>query len=280
MKASFYLIILSFCLLIFASCKRNDTEITVKSVDSTAINSYQSKFDYLTIATIWFQKSAEAKACYYQTYYFAQMILDMKLAETDPENSRPLAIILDIDETILDNSPFETKCIQTGAGFSKESWKEWSDLGSAKALPGTVDFLNYVKSKGVTAFYISNRKTDEMTATLKNMNDLGFPFAEEKYLLLKTEESGKKQRREIVQKDYEVLLYIGDNLADFNELFEERGEDLGASQVEKNKEKFGTEFIILPNPMYGDWEKAIYKNKFEWSDFQKDSLRRVALDYY
>lgn len=280
MKPSFCLFIFTFYLLFLVSCKRSETLTVVKDTDSSENTSYQSKSDYLTMATIWFQKSGEARACYYQTYYFAQMMLDMKIGEIDPENSRPLAIILDIDETVLDNSPFEAKCVKAEMAYSKENWKEWSELGSARALPGTVDFLNYAKSKGVTAFYISNRKPDEMTATLKNMTDLGFPFAEEKYLLLKTEESGKKQRREIVQKDYDVLLYIGDNLADFNELFEKRGDDLGVGQVEKHKDEFGTKFIILPNPMYGDWEKAVYKNNFEFSDFQKDSLRKAVLEIY
>lgn len=181
-------------------------------------------------------------------------------------------MVVDIDETVLDNTPFEIKCIETGKGYSGDSWIKWTGMGKAKALPGALEFLKYAKSKNVDVFYVSNRKPAEKQATLKNLDSLGFPYADTTHLVLRTKESSKEERRLKISVDYEIIMYIGDNIADFDGIFDKRGDDLGFSLVEQNKSKFGNTFIMLPNPMYGDWEMTLYPKEPKATDDNKGTL--------
>jgi 5'-nucleotidase (lipoprotein e(P4) family) len=231
--------------------------------------------DILLTATAWYQMSAEMDACYYQAFFFAEKILKENLQNT--ESHKPAAIVLDIDETILDNSPFQAKMIETGKPFSRELWKSWTDLGSAEALPGAIEFLNTVQSLGVEIYYISNRQTDELESTIQNMTNLGFPELERSHFLFKEKTSNKDARRAIVNKDYDVLLFIGDNLNDFSNFLGDRKENYGKTLLANNKDFIGQRFIILPNPMYGSWEDVLKNNsetesQQEYINFLKKSL--------
>lgn len=216
----------------------------------------QNGNNHLLMATAWYQKSAEMRAIYYQTYYLAKLALETKLSKHD---SRPHpAVVLDIDETVLDNSPFEVNCITTGQSYTPDFWKSWTNQASAKALPGAIDFLRFACDRGCEIFYISNRTKEELEMTIKNMSMLEFPFADEQHILLRTETSDKTERRKTVDGKFSVILLIGDNLSDFDAVFDKRGPDFGFALVDSLNWRFGTDFIILPNPMYGDWEKQFY----------------------
>ena len=274
------IIILSIAALFFwTSCceekKENVEEIIIKdSVDTTL------KSEHLVMATLWFQKSAEMQAIYYQNFKFAKMMLDEKMKENrfKIKKKKPKAIITDIDETILDNSPYNAGLIEKGTSYNKESWAIWVNEKRAKALPGALDFCNYAKEKGVEIFYVSNRSADRIDATVENMKNEGFPFADKEHMYLKTETSNKTDRRNNILENYDVILLLGDNLRDFDEIFGNRGEDFGFNVVDKNKDKFGTNFIVFPNPIYGEWEKAVYKGDFSISDEDKRKMRVDALD--
>ncbi|MGE0077842.1 MAG: 5'-nucleotidase, lipoprotein e(P4) family [Bacteroidales bacterium] len=229
--------------------------------------------DHLIYATIWFQSSPESQALYHQGYNIAKMRLAQFAAV---KTQKPKAVVVDIDETMLDNSPFQAQEVIDNKDFSSDFWKEWSSLGRAKGLPGAADFSRYCDSLGVTLFYISNRKTDELDATIKNLDSLGFAFAKPEFFLLKEKESSKKARREKVSEEFDIVMLIGDNLNDFSEVFESRGDDWGASLVEQYKNEFGNRYIILPNPMYGEWEKDVYKTR-DLTPEQKYELRKKAL---
>ncbi|MCD4833587.1 MAG: 5'-nucleotidase, lipoprotein e(P4) family [Bacteroidales bacterium] len=234
--------------------------------------------DHLIISTLWYQKSGEMKAIYYQCFNWAELRIDMILAESNTKTKK--AVIVDIDETMLDNSPFETNCIRTGNGYSKNTWHSWTSQINAKALPGAVEFSKYAESKGVEVFYISNRSVDEFEVTLKNLQKENFAFADSSHLLLKSNTSSKKPRRDIVRENYEIVLLIGDNLGDFSEIFEDRSTNCGFDVVEENSEKFGEIFIVLPNPMYGSWENAVFDNKKDLSNEEKYRLRKAKLIGY
>ncbi len=230
----------------------------------------------LILATIWYNKSAEMQASYIQNYKLAKLMIDNNLALN--KSGKTPAVVLDLDETVLNNSPFQFKQISTQKTYSKELWTEWVNLAKADALPGALDFTNYAKSKGVEVFYISNRNKEEhLDATLKNLQNLNFPNADTSYILLITTTSDKTERRNKVSEQHEIILFIGDNLTDFSEIFADRGDDMGKSVVEGNKALFGTKYIIMPNPMYGEWLKAIYKNSYKWSPEQMDSLRKTTI---
>ena len=104
------------------------------------------------------QNAAEYEALCLQAFNVAQLRLDEALAK---KSDKPLAIVTDIDETFLDNSPFEAYCAKKGISYSQEAWEEWTVLGDAKPLAGALDFFKYADSKGVAIFYVTNRLEKE-----------------------------------------------------------------------------------------------------------------------
>ncbi|NOZ46197.1 MAG: 5'-nucleotidase, lipoprotein e(P4) family [Chlorobi bacterium] len=241
-------------------------------------NPVKTDNEHLVQATLWFQQSAEMRAIYYQTYQMAQTVLNNQLSKV--RLSKPAAVVLDIDETVLDNSPFETESIRTGENYSKARWKEWTAQKNAKPLPGAKEFVLNAKEKGVEVFYISNRYYEELGVTISNLKKYDFPFADSAHVLLKKETSDKTKRRNSVLESHVILMFVGDNLTDFSQEFAHRDKNLGFDLVEKYKADFGTKFIILPNPMYGEWENAIYENKHGLTNEEKDKKRKNSLIGY
>lgn len=235
--------------------------------------------EHLVMATLWFQRASECRALYYQAFNMAKLSLDNQLS-ADSDKSKPKAVIVDIDETVLDNSPFETNSIRTGKNFTDETWKEWTDMAKASPTPGSLEFLKYAESKGVETFYISNRSTSALVKTIENLKNLGFPFADEKHVLLKSETSIKTVRREKVLETHDILILAGDNLGDFDEFLEDRSSDFGFSKVDQMKAQFGQRFIVLPNPMYGSWEKEVLKSDEKLNTSEKENLRKKQLIGY
>ncbi len=261
-----YLIILSLFLF---SCSANiQTQSTTPSAKAQMANQLQ-------MAVLWYQQAAEMRLSYYQAFEYGKLLLDKKLAENT--HQKPAAVVLDIDETVLDNSPYEAYLIDNGITYEDATWKNWTSQARAEALPGALDFVNYVKSKGVEVIYISNRAVDELEPTLKNLKNENFPNATEEFVLLKSTTSNKTPRREKVMEKYDVLLFVGDNLTDFSEGYANRDATMGKDLVDKELELLLENFVMLPNPMYGEWEKAIYENNYGLSDELKLKKRKSLL---
>lgn len=227
------------------------------------------------LAINWVQTSAEFRALSYQSFNLARMNLDSFLASYS--GSKPVAISVDIDETVFDNSAYQAWLIGQDFGYSSKTWGPWVASRQAKAMPGAVEFLKYVKQKGVEIFYISNIKMDFYEGIEKRMNELGIPYADKKHLLLKTKTSDKQPRRDMVAKDYEIALLMGDNLNDFLSVFRKKPVDGRFAEADKIKNMWGKKFIVFPNPMYGDWEGAIYKGNWGASAAEKDQMRKDHL---
>lgn len=206
-------------------------------------------------ALLWSQFSAEAEALFHQGYNIAGWIVR---ASATIQQEKPFAVVLDIDETVLDNSPFDVVRKRKGLAYSEEIWGDWCEMREAIAIPGALEFTLLAVQEGVEVFYISNRRIALLDATLDNLNDLGFPNADTAHVMLKEDTSSKDARRETVMKDYDILLLIGDNLGDFDGIFDDRTVNYGKDDVRKMKNKFGSKFIVLPNPMYGKWEGATF----------------------
>jgi len=234
--------------------------------------------DYLTMSTLWYQRASECRALYYQAFNFAKLSLVANLAES--KNDKPKAVVVDIDETVLDNSPFEAYSVRTGKPYSNELWHEWTGKAVARATPGAIEFLKFAESKGVETFYISNRSVSETAVTLQNLKALGFPFADEAHILLKTDTSVKTVRRNKISETHDILILAGDNIGDFDELFEDRKQNSGFETVDAHKADFGKRFIILPNPMYGSWERVSFKGQKGLNPKEKNDLRKEALFGY
>lgn len=259
-----------FILLTFYSCQQT-TENTAPTVSDQQKLSMQ-----LGNAVLWYQQSAEMKAAYLQSYQYAKLLIQAKM-DTLSENSNP-AVVLDLDETVLDNSPYEARLIENGTTYASDTWKAWVMEAKAEALPGAKDFLLFAKEAGVEVFYISNRKAGTLQATIKNLEQLGLPNASAEYVQLRTDESDKTERRANVSKTHNIILFVGDNLTDYQELFAARDGQLGKDLVDEHKQALLNNFVMLPNPMYGEWEKAIYENDFGISDSMKLAKRLNILD--
>jgi 5'-nucleotidase (lipoprotein e(P4) family) len=233
--------------------------------------------EYEVAAILWQQSSGEQRALCYQTFVLARMLLDRDLRNHRIRQRR--AIIVDIDETILDNSRYEATLVKQRKNYP-EGWTEWINRAEATAVPGAVEFLKYANSRGARVFYVTNRKQIEKDGTVRNLKALGFPNVKDETLVIRTDpkSDSKEARRQAIAAKYHVVFLMGDDLNDFAELFEKSL--TVASRIaaaEHNKSMFGTRFIVLPNPMYGDWENAIYDYNFKLSEAEKAAKRRNLL---
>lgn len=237
--------------------------------------------DEMIMAVAWMQNSAEYRELCYQAYNVA---LDrvIKAVAHHKKGDKPLAIVLDADETVLDNSAFEAGLIGTGNSYSNATWKEWCDAGVARAMPGAAEYLQAVDKLGVEIFYASNRSLkDHYESSVRNFKKIGFPQADRKHMIFKADSSNKQARFDQVMKDYDVVVFMGDNAGDLPIGTYHKSQAERNALVDKHKDEFGKRFIAFPNPTYGDWESALKKDKGSYwalnnkekSDVRKDSLR-------
>lgn len=222
-------------------------------------------------AVYWVQQSAEYEATTRMVYAAASEKLDVALSDLKWSGvveqfgdfqSLPPAVILDVDETVLDNSAFMGALVKGKSDFSNASFGEFMNEASSPPIQAALEFTKYAASKGVTVFYVTNRPAAFEGVTLKNLERHGFPLATDvDPVLLRGEHpdwgAEKGSRREFIAKHYRVLLLVGDNLGDFVDGIETTPEMRHAIVVE-HQTRFGTSWFILPNPMYGSWEDAAY----------------------
>lgn len=198
----------------------------------------------------WQKNSAEYVALSYQAYNLAKFRLDEKL--NSEFNKRP-AIVIDLDETVLNNLPYNEMLIDSSEFFTQESWSKWVNKKIATKVPGSLEFINYAKSKNVKIVYLSNRRVENYDPTKENLVNLGYPFDEDTLMLLR-DETGDKTARRNTLIDYEIIMLLGDNLADFNSVFYKKSNNERIQSVDSLSKMFGDKFIVFPNLIYGDWE--------------------------
>jgi 5'-nucleotidase (lipoprotein e(P4) family) len=235
--------------------------------------------EHLVQSTLWVQRAGEFRALCYQAYNAARWSLEVELKKP-AEPGKKRAVIVDIDETVLDNSPYEARLIKTQKGWSQPTWKEWTDMARAEATAGAVEFLKEAAGKGVEVFYISNRREEERTGTVRNLKAKGFPFADDVHVLLRSTESSKAKRRAKVSDTHTIVLLCGDNLNDLTDAFDGKDPAGRLAEMEKLKTEFGRRYIILPNPMYGDFEDSLYGGNRNLPEEEKDARRKEALKDY
>jgi len=236
--------------------------------------------EYSIQSVLWQQHAAEYRALAYQTYRLARLRLD-QILDTEEKRITTAAILTDIDETVLDNSAFNGKLIALDSAYSRSLWLEWGELADADTIPGALGFFNYAVEKGVEIFYISNRYSEQKSATIKNLKKFGFPYADESHILLREKSGEKESRRQSLAGTHEIVLLLGDNLSDFSSVFDRQSTEKRNALVDSLNQMFGDRFIIFPNPMYGDWEsQGIYEGRFDWAPAQVDSLRRHKIQSF
>ena len=211
-----------------------------------------------TMGALWYQNAAEVDALYQQGYNVATNKLKELLKQ--PTN-KPYSIVLDIDETVLSNIPFQVKMIKDGTAFNPKSWDEWVQKAEAKPVAGAKEFLQFADKNKVQIYYISDRTDSQVDATIKNLEAQGIPVQGRDHLMFKKEgDKSKEGRRQEVMKHTNLVMLFGDNLVDFAE-FSTKSEADRDKMFEQLKAEFGDKFIIFPNPMYGSWESAVYQGE-------------------
>jgi acid phosphatase len=216
--------------------------------------------------TVWMQTSAEYAALTTQAYRAAGMAVTVALADpnwtaayeqTNDFRGLPPAVILDLDETVLDNSSQQVGVIRSGKPFTEEGFVKWVNEARAGAIPGAVAFLHAAQLKGVAPHYITNRTCNPSDAddpTVKVLVNLRIPYSPDR-LLCKTAGSNKTDRRKLVAQKYRILLLVGDDFNDFTAVpdnVEER------AKLQKFYEPmWGTKWFVMPNPIYGSWERSV-----------------------
>jgi acid phosphatase len=222
-------------------------------------------------ATLWVQRAAEYDASAEQAYRIAADMLVAALEDSSwtaapgqrsDGRALPPAVILDVDETVLDNSPFQARLIIEGREFNPQMWGEWIDQAAAAPVPGALAFARQAAAQGVMVFYVTNRDAKMEAATRRNLETHDFPLAlDEDVILTRGEHEGwgsdKSSRRSYVAARYRVLLLIGDDLNDFVTVTRSSAEERDRIATD-HAAYWGRKWIILPNPTYGSWERALY----------------------
>lgn len=246
-------------------------------------------------AVAWSQRASEHDFIYVQTFRDAQeKILKAKQDPTWdalPKDDRAVhpslkglktAVILDIDETVLDNSPYQARLIRSGGEFNEADWAAWCKEAAARALPGALEFTRFAADHGVAVFYVSNRAKDLDEATLANLRSAGFPVAgKESFLGLGTfvegcEQAGSEKscRRQLLAKNYRVLMQFGDQIGDFTSILGNNDEGRTRAMAPYTA-WIGERWFVLPNPTYGSWEPALFDNDY---DLPRAERRQKKID--
>lgn len=248
-------------------------------------------------AVTWMQTSAEYQVNSIQTYRAAIAYLDAALADPQwdalvpsdrvaPMADLEPAVIVDIDETVLDNSPYQVRLIRSGLSYDDATWAQWVAEQKARPIPGAVEFAEAADKRGITIVYLSNRTHDQRAASLANLRAVGLPVADESVYLGKgmpvegcqqDSSSEKHCRRQWVSQHYRVLMQFGDQLGDFVQPRPNTAKTR-AALIEQYDSWFGERWWMLANPSYGDWQPALFDNDWSLSPAAQRAAKQRALD--
>lgn len=205
------------------------------------------------LAYLWHQTSAEYVALSFQAYNLAKLRVEKDLED---KHNRKRAVVFDIDETVLDNSYSGAYEVKYNIPWSKDNFNEWVKKRKATAIPGAVSFIDFLIKNRVEPIFVSNRKNNQFEDTYENLVSVGIKVKKEN-LLLMGDDWSKEERRLKVLRDYDIVLLVGDNLSDFHKMFDKIDAKKRVDLVNENRQLFGDKFIVLPNPLYGDWERSL-----------------------
>lgn len=211
-------------------------------------------------AVAWQQTAAEFAALCHQAYNLARLQLDLRLQERG-QDDKPLAVITDIDNTVLHADSYWGYLVNEGHDFFDDAtWDEWLPHNLMTPVPGALDFLRYCEKRNVEVFYVTNRDQGERTYeyALRQLEALNFPYADNNHLYVFRETSDKTPARRSIATRFEIALMLGDNLNDFRRDYYVEGVDERMALMERDREDWGSRFILLPNATDGHWVRAIF----------------------
>lgn len=248
-------------------------------------------------AVAWMQTSVEYRLIAGQTWRSALVQLDRAiktpawdaLTKEDrltPATGLPAAVIVDVDETVLDNSPYQARLLRDDKSYDEFTWSQWVKEEAARPVPGALEFARAAAARGVTIFYVSNRAADLNEATVNNLRKVGFPIADPGQFLglgtivegCESEGSEKGCRRQLVGRTHRVLMQVGDQLGDVVTIVANTPE--GREQaVRPYLSWVGERWFMLPNPSYGSWEPALFNNAWAQPEEERRRLKLGGLRY-
>lgn len=225
-------------------------------------------------AVLWVQHAAEYQAICQQTFATATRQLPVALAEDSRTaaieqfgtkvQQLPPAVIVDVDETMLDNSPYNARLIQDDKAFTPETWAAWVEERKAEPIRGALAFANRATALGITVFYVTNRDVSLQDATHDNLQRHGFPVSKEQLLMrneVDQDGSEKRNRRAHVAATHRVLMLLGDDLGDFVAGSRSASAEQRSELRKRYESLFGERWFVLPNPIYGSWTKSLDDDK-------------------
>jgi len=248
-------------------------------------------------ALAWMQAAEEYRLAVGQTYRAALAQLDRAIKTPDwdalvpseranPPDGLPPAVIFDIDETVLDNSPYQARLLRDGGVYEETSWDAWVREEKAQPIPGALEFARAAAARGVTIFYVSNRAVHLDEPTLANLRAVGFPVDDNtRFLGLGHFVEGCEQigaekgcRRQLIGRTHRVLMQFGDQIGDMVTI--EANNPAGRqAALEPYLGWFGERWWVLPNPTYGSWEPALFNNAWSLPEAERRRMKYEALDY-
>lgn len=217
--------------------------------------------DALLYALAWKQTAAEYQALYYQGFNIARMQVQAALDLRQP-GDKPLAVVTDVDDTVLHSLGYWGHLVQRNMDFFDDAiWDRWVESNRVTATPGALEFLEFCAANNVEVFYITSRDQGENTVelALANLRAVGFPFVDQEHVTVLRESSNKETRQDALMDQFNVLTFLGDNLNDFRRKYYIRSDvDARIALMTQDKDMFGREYVIFPNPTDGQWLAAIF----------------------
>lgn len=214
----------------------------------------------LLYAAAWKQTAAEYRALYHQGFNIARMRVELALA-TPPADGKPLAIISDVDETLLLANDYWGYLINQGQDFFDDaSWDRWVSENRSIASPGALEFLRFCEANNVEVFYVTNRDQGDETFSIAmaNLENVDFPYVDAQHLTVLRETSNKEDVQNQLRENYAVVVMLGDNLNDFSRSYYVSDVDQRMGLMEEDRESYGRDYILFPNPTDGHWIRAIF----------------------
>ena len=246
-------------------------------------------------ATLWTQTSVEFKANSLGMYKLATMMLDASLMDKSwtaapaeqkgDYSAKPPAVMLDVDETVLDNSPYEAWLVANDKSYGSKTWVPFVRSATSLPVAGSLAFIKHAVTKGVKVFYVSNRKGPQEEATRTNLKALGYPVDEsEDTVLLRKEKkewnsSKKSPRRSHITENYRLVMVVGDNFSDFLDDYSGSIAERNAV-LEKHQDLWGSKWIMIANPMYGSWESAAFGHNWKLSGDERRKMKHDAMSIW
>ncbi len=295
MKSSLRAVLLLSVMVLLGACR---TMPAVPATPALAVCAQPAAAHDAFLATLWQQRAAEYDALSLQVFARAIDSLDRALEDAQwnalPEaerqsapSSSEVAIISDVDETLVDNSAFAVREMREPVARCQTPaqardawglrWRDWVQSAEAPALAGAAEFMQAASLRGAKIFYVTNRKDDEQLATCANLRSAGFPLSDcARQVLTRNEDAGrgrdKVSRRQQIAARYRVILLFGDNLGDFSG-------NISGSEAERDrvvaerKSWWGKRWFMLPNPSYGSWDEILGRIVDRPDDFATSAER-------